>query len=456
MRKLVYLIIGLIGIGMISCTEDFLEPGLFQSKKYEEAIENPTDLHNLVKGTYDIMNTAEYYGRDMIVFGEVRSDNTNNDEGTGRYINVGQFNMIASDGYAYDTWEDIYQCIQQANNVIQIDPEEVEEGQQAEVDYYKGQAYALRALFYFDLMRLYSTMFVDGYDLGVPIVTEFDPTASSEPPARASIDETKQRIEDDFEEALSLMDPSFFVSKTEMNVDAAKALYSRYLLYIGETERAMNLAYEVINEPNHSYQLAAPANYQPQWELSETNESIFEIAFTSSDRLNTTSVGYMWNPNGYGDFTFTDDLLALYEEEEARFPYTSDGIPMRYQNLNGTYNIRLIDYPEVILNYVEAAFHEGDPEGDALDRLNELATARGASEYTDLTLDNILLERRKELAGAGHRYFDLLRNDMDIPAVSSQHSESIPYGDERLAFPIPEDEIDANPNIGDEDQNPGY
>jgi hypothetical protein len=457
MKKLIYLFIGILATGLISCSEDFLDPELQQTKKFDEALETATDLHNAVKAVYANMNTAEYYGRDYIVFGEVRSDNTANDFGTGRYINVSNFQMIQSDGYATTTWDNIYECIQQANIVIQADVS----GDAAEIDYYKGQAYALRGLLYFDLMRLYSTMFVTGYDLGIPLVTEYDETGSSEPPARATIAQTRTQIEDDFTEALSLMDPAFDGTKQEMSVDGAKALFSRYYLYTGQYTQAMNWAYDVLTNPNYSYQYTDPSLYQVMWTNDEANESIFEMAFTNTDRLNTTSVGYMWDPRGYGDFTFTTDLTSIYGANDVRYPTISGGIPVRYQDLNGNYNIRVIDYPEVVLNYVEAAFHEGDPNGDALTWLNELANNRNLNDvpntYASLTLDNILLERRKETAGAGHRYFDLIRNGMDIPAVSDSHlSSDIPYGDPVLAFPIPEVELDANDKINNEDQNPGY
>ncbi|MFO8054741.1 MAG: RagB/SusD family nutrient uptake outer membrane protein, partial [Bacteroidales bacterium] len=447
MKKIVFIIIGLIGIGLISCSDDFLEPGSHQTKPFEEGVETTNDLHNLVKGIYSNMNTAEYYGRDMIVYGEIRSDNTNNDESTGRYINVGRLDMLANDEYALDTWYNIYQCIQLANIAIDAD---VTGNDPAKIDYHKGQAYTLRALFYFDLLRLYSTIYVDGYELGVPLVTEFDKTGDADAPGRSSITDMKQQIEDDFQMALNMMDPGYDGTKTEITVDAAKALYSRYLLYEEKTAEAMNHVSSIINS---GYELTAAPLYQSQWLNTETNESIFEIAFTSSDRLNTTSVGYMWHPAGYADFTFTDSLLALYESGEARYPYTPNGVPMRYQDLNGTYNIRIIDYPEVILNYVEAAYHEGDPNGDIDSLLNHLATTRGASPYSAATEENILIERRKELAGAGHRYFDLLRTENDIPDIADHISAPIPYGSEDLAFPIPEDEIDANPNIDVSDQN---
>lgn len=442
----------------MSCSEDFLDPELQQTKKFDEALETATDLHNAVKAVYANMNTAEYYGRDYIVFGETRSDNTANDFGTGRYINVSLFDMIESDGYATDTWDNIYECIQQANIVIHADVS----GDAAEIDYYKGQAYALRGLFYFDLMRLYSTMFVTGSDLGIPLVTKYDETGSTEPPARATIAQTQTQIEDDFTEALSLMDPAFDGTKQEMTVDGAKALFSRYYLYTGQYPAARDMAYEILEDS--TYQYSAPTLYEVMWTNDEANESIFEMAFTNTDRLNTTSVGYMWNENGYDDFAFTTDLLSLYGPNDVRYPYifpSGDYVPVRYQDLNGNYNIRVIDYPEVVLNYVEAAFHSTDINGDALDWLNDLANKRNLNDvpntYASLTLDNILLERRKETAGAGHRYFDLIRNGMDIPAVPDSHlSAPIPYGDPVLAFPIPEVELDANDNINNEDQNPGY
>src|SRR6056297_949695 len=133
MKKIIYLFIGILTAGLMSCSEDFLDPELQQTKKFDEALETATDLHNATKAVYANMNTAEYYGRDYIVFGETRSDNTANDFGTGRYINVSLFQMIESDGYATDTWDNIYECIQQANIVIHADVS----GDAAEINYYK-------------------------------------------------------------------------------------------------------------------------------------------------------------------------------------------------------------------------------------------------------------------------------------------------------------------------------
>jgi starch-binding outer membrane protein, SusD/RagB family len=84
-----------------------------------------------------------------------------------------------------------------------------------------------------------------------------------------------------------------------------------------------------------------------------------------------------------------------------------------------------------------------------------------SSSGADL-LSDIILERRKELAFEGHRYWDLARYNVDVERndVNNKYSDlgaplSIPAGNFRRIMPIPQSEIDANPTIRDQ-QNPGY
>lgn len=75
------------------------------------------------------------------------------------------------------------------------------------------------------------------------------------------------------------------------------------------------------------------------------------------------------------------------------------------------------------------------------------------------TLDRILKERRKELVGEGEVFYDYLRNGLAIERKGSWHLETLKASnaqkieatDLRIALPIPQSEIDANPNI---QQNP--
>ena len=79
-----------------------------------------------------------------------------------------------------------------------------------------------------------------------------------------------------------------------------------------------------------------------------------------------------------------------------------------------------------------------------------------ASEYKEITVDNILKERRKELALEGFRFWDLLRYNKNVVSyldASGSDKKTFSYGDYRLAYPIPTVELDSNPNVK---QNKGY
>ena len=86
-----------------------------------------------------------------------------------------------------------------------------------------------------------------------------------------------------------------------------------------------------------------------------------------------------------------------------------------------------------------------DANGNAVS--DESAIEYDSGDFADKQelLDAILLERRIELAFEGQRLGDLQRLQQDITGL--------PYDDPSIAFPIPQDEIDANDNI---QQNSNY
>ena len=73
---------------------------------------------------------------------------------------------------------------------------------------------------------------------------------------------------------------------------------------------------------------------------------------------------------------------------------------------------------------------------------------------SELSLERILKERRKELVGEGHAFFDYMRNNIPVIRKGGWHLPQLPTdaqvinaSDPRVALPIPQSEIDANPNI---------
>ena len=116
---------------------------------------------------------------------------------------------------------------------------------------------------------------------------------------------------------------------------------------------------------------------------------------------------------------------------------------------------------EVYLIAAEAAIKNTDPTNARiyLNAIVERADPTATVDLAGVTLDRILLERRKEFVAEGHRFFDLVRNKKDIVRTKCDRvwdittPLEIKYDYYKILFPIPIDEMQVNTNI---EQNPGY
>ena len=436
-----------------ACSTEDLEPTLSQDKAVEGSITTANDLEGIIKGTYDNMTSDSYYGRDFIIHNEVRTDNTFANGSSGRFQTAGTLNFLPGDNEGI--WEVAYQVIAGANIIIGVD-ETTLDGDQAYAQHLQGQAYAIRALVHFDLLRNYGEQHTGG-TLGVPYITQFK--GDDLYPVRNTISEVKANIYQDLITAFSMMNDSYFdSSKQFMSKQTAKALESKVAIYFGDWAIAKSAAEAVINSA--LYSIIPESSYVASFGSDGSSNSIFELAFSNVDNLSGNSLGFIYKGDTYGDIQVLPNVATLYEANDVRadiLGYESFA-PSRLRNLgkypelNGYDNVMIIRYEEVILNYAEALFESG---GDALTQLNKITSMRGASAYTSVTKEDILNERRKELIFEGFRYDDLLRTNQSLLKTEPQQniSESISYGDYRLAFPIPQREMDANSNM---EQNTGF
>ena len=448
--KNIYKILFVIALGVMTtnCSKSFLDPDLQQSAEKEDAIKNVDDLGSVLNATYNRFRQSTLYGRDGIVYGDVQSDNIVSTGATGRFIRVGQFNMLENSRYASDFWYNNYRVIAAAN--LAIDAQLESEGQ---VDFYKGQAYALRALAHFNLLQKFGQQYVTGGTLGIAYIEKS--VGSDYKPSRETIAENYTKIIADFKMAISLMDPSLnTIDKSFLNLDAVNALLGRVYLYNKDYAEAITYSEAAISGGNYS--LLPKDEYAAFWYNAKTDskEVLFQLGFNGNEQLNTTSLGYIFQDEGYGDLQVTDDLTGLYAVDDVRGAFIFSGFNYgKYSDLQGNNPVPIVRFSEVLLNIAEAKFNLDNADTDALDIINFISSTRGGFDYVNLTIENVLNERRKELAFEGFRFFDLVRNGKDIPAVPGSDYETQPYGSTTLAFPIPQSERDANPNM---DQNDGY
>src|SRR5690606_18973919 len=124
----------------------------------------------------------------------------------------------------------------------------------------------------------------------------------------------------------------------------------------------------------------------------------------------------------------------------------------------GDDNVPIIRLSEVYLNRAEANAHlerTADAQADLdLIRKRGLATAPEVTAAGQAPLDEILIERRIELVGEGHRIHGLMRYKQGIVRVDNTSTRaSMSYPCNFCILPIPFEEVDVNPNIT---QNAGY
>lgn len=463
MKKIIYSILVMSMLAYTSCSEDDLEPTLAQDKDVNLSVNTSEDLAGILNGAYNRISATAYYGRDYIIFGEVRSDNTYANGNSNRFVTVAEMDMIESDGYANDTWAQIYRVIANANIIINksVDEMQLDAADEAAdivyINHLKGQAYAMRAMAHFDLLRLYGQQYLGNNTLGVPYVTTFRDSDNLYP-SRNSVEEVRDMAYDDLDMAISLMTPSLDdASAQTLTTFGAYAIKARIANFFGDDSVAIDAAGYIIN--NGGYSIASASEFAATFSVDSAPNSIYEIAASSTDNNGINGLANIYRGSSYGDISVLQDLIDIYDASDVRAASNMiDAANMRnvgkYPTM-GTFedNISVIRYEEIILIYAEALLSSNP--GSALTYLNMIPQNRSASTYGVATLDNILLERRKELAFEGFRFYDLARTGNDIPLVDAvnQTHGGVTYGSYNYAFPIPVAETGSNGNVS---QNEGY
>lgn len=467
MKKIIYFLTfsTLIAGFVTSCRDADLDPALLQQKEIEASINTVEDLAAILNSSYDRMSQASYYGRDIIIYGEVRSDNAYSNANSNRFVTVGQMKMDIGDAYPRDTWTQIYSSIASANIVIGKSESSLK-GDLAKIRHLKGQAYLIRALAHFDLVRLFGQQHVNGGGMsamGVPYVTTFK-DVSQLLPARNTVQEVYTLAKKDIDTALQLMDPSLDdSSKHFLTTQSANAILARIALYFDDTQTAEVAAGKVVN--SNKFSIASSANFASTFNTDSTSNVVFSIAASPVDNIGINGLANIYRGVSYGDVVILKDLFNQYAAGDVRgtttFIQPRTAAALDYRNIGkyptmGTFSddIPVIRFEEVVLIYAEALLRN-NKNTEALTQLNKIPSNRGAANYASATLDNILLERRKELAFEGFRFDDLARSKKSLPLVDNarQTYGTVTYGAYNYAFPIPSAETGANSNVK---QNSGY
>jgi len=352
----------------------------------------------------------------------------------------------------------------------------------------KAENLFLRALAYFDLVRVYAQPYgyikangITGVEaMGVPIVLKDDLSAR---PSRNTVAEVYENlIIPDLVEAERLMSDSYVRAGVKdvvatVTKPVIQALMARVYLHHEDWQLAADYATKVIK--NGRFRLLSGDRFVSMWDGSvdvapqSGSEIIFEVYVSQSDGSRSDLGDYLTAPEvaggaGYGDVRVSNDLIDLYDATDVRLTgltKTNSKYPgyrwsTKFPGKNGLLaynNVPVLRISEMYLIRSEAIYRGATVSGvTAIDDLNRVATNRNAEAYASVTLDNLFEESRKEFLFEGHIFFDmkrlqksLVRTDYDLDPLT----KNIDFPSYRWALPIPENDILYNDNM---DQNPGY
>lgn len=474
---------------LFGCTKSFLDAKPYGSVVLSEAIKNEDDMNTAMNGVYSSLRATDFYGRTFVVKGDLMSDNSFlSFQNSGRYLSFNNYNFTKTDGYASAVWSNSYAAIKNSNLVINsgLDPATSDN-----VSQLLSEAYAIRGMIYFDLVRNYGLPYtVDPASPGVPIVTTFDVTNK---PARATVAQVYTQVLNDLTKAFSLAkytqgqsmtfaatNKTRIVNSSYMSKYAIKMLMARVYQFKGDWANAQATAQDVI--ANSGFSSVPSAGVVAYWKgttpRTDKVETMFEVTSDANNSVGDGTLANLFVPktNGgsYGDVLATNDFYNSFTSTDTRkgliTPSVRSGQPgianyiVKYPiDVTSYDDVKIIRFSEAYLILAEAYYALGDIT-NANSTLNLFAKKRDPSVNYASTgtqvLTDILNERNKEFAFEGYRFWDLTRLKMTFVKSQAQDANSIVTtkltvapGNINLLFPIPNDEILVNSNVT---QNTGY
>ncbi|WP_136480704.1 RagB/SusD family nutrient uptake outer membrane protein [Cognatitamlana onchidii] len=476
MKELKIIIVLLIGIVISSCDSDFLSPepssGITSATYYKDASEVQTAIIAIYDGIQGINSTRtqdlhavqyEYY------LTEMRSDNTRTKSQEGEAAQFESYSVEATNGIVSNYYGSFFNVIMRANTVLaNLDVVTDPDTKKA----FEAEAKFLRAYAYFNLVRLFGDLPLIDRVIG-PLEKEIQYT-------RVSTSTIYDLIENDLETAVVGLDNSY---TTRASKAAAQALLAKvYLTDDKNYSRAQSLCEDVMGS---GFELLD--NFNDVFYTERNKEIIFAIGFESGLTADSQNFSAEWL-NGVGrtvgvNYVTTDAVNALEESggDRTAFSYRIDPAQIS-QNQVTKYlpdgqdggddgrtfegDARLAGNDWIVLRYADVLLMHAEAimagalettSSNAIESYNKVRERAGLEDDEDgtLTIDELLLERRVELAFENQRLFDLIRLGKAQEVLSAfSAANGYNFASTDLILPIPQREINLSQGLMS--QNPGY
>lgn len=486
--KIIVSLVLLIGFSY-SCGDDFVDVAPI-SDNSEDFFNSEQDYEDALVGAYDLLQSSYL----NVMLGEIASDNTlAGGESATDVIGIQEVDdMIHTplNAQLRDIWSWMYAGVNRANYILEFKDKTDFDGK----DILIAEATFLRAYYYFELVKWFGDV-----PLAVDKRIQFGEQFSIDRTPKA---EVYAQIEADLAFAAGIL-PYTQSVQGRVTKGAAQALLGKAYLYQEKYDEASTVLEDLIQ--NGPYALVTDYNSIFE-EAGENNiESVFEVQYFDGQGAGfdclqcsegNVAVGFSGvraysGPDFSSGFSFnvpTQEAVDAFEAGDLRkdvaildivawatstgatygegyehtgyfnrkyIPRTRSTSAQGDRNLTNPNNYRSIRYADVLLMAAEAFNRATSPNDTkaqaylnmvrerAFGNANNNISASGTTLY-----NNILDERRVELLGEGHRFFDLVRTGRAAQEIDGFQSNK------HEVFPIPAIELSL---VGDRWlQNPGY
>ncbi len=479
MKNIIYLVALTF---MMSCSEDFIELDPVSTVTVDALYKTDKDFQDAVIGMYSPLR-SQY--ENFWLFGDLPGDDTEQQHSASLdLVSINNFFVNSNMGVLHSSWLNYYVIINRSNILLsQIEAADVSIVKNKER--HIGEAKFLRALAYFDLVRIFGD---------VPMVTTPITVEESSVKRRDNVDMIYDEvIIRDLQDAENKLPEKYSGSNVgRATKGAAKALLGKVYL---TRKQFINAEAKLQEVTTMNYALLKKYNDLFDFTKEEHHsEYIFDIEYTGGGLALGSSFSNKFVPNMSQIINFfrlkgsggqqgspTAKIFDLYDPKDLRKSISiakiADGltdengkfIPMtpidlttytkKYvtplENANDSpANWKVIRFADILLMYAEA-LNENGKTNEALGYLNQVRNRAGLEGYLDLTQEDtrekIYLERRFEFYLEGHRWFDLVRTGRALSVLQPQGMQ--PH---MTVFPIPLAEIQVINNPSIFPQNPGY
>jgi hypothetical protein len=477
MKQIKIIILLLMGTAIVSCGDDFLSPAptsaITADNFYKNDVEIESGIINMYDGIQGINSTdySENHGIQLeFELTEMRSDNTKTKSGEGEPAQFERLAVQATNGIVTNYYLSYYNVIYRANTVL----DNLGNASDANRAAYEGEAKFVRAYAYFNLVRLFGA---------IPLITEVISPVDKEPQfTRVPVDQVYELIVSDLTTAAATLGANNYGQGSKA---AAQALLAKVYLTIGEYSLAKDLCLDVMGA---GYKLEE--NFKDVFYKEGNKEIIWAIIYDGDSSTDSQNFGAEWQNNvgrssGLNYVTAeASDFLLEFGGNRTPYSFRADPTQPIYLGLpnfqvakylpNGDESLGIeptssnfslagndwivLRYADVLLMYAEAVIgnQEFTSDATALKAFNDVRLRAGLNvDIAPLTKEEVLAERRAELAFENQRWFDLLRLDPSnniLRAFADANGFTFTTND--ILLPIPQREI--NLSQGKLTQNPGY